>query len=119
MAKEKCTQEVIEQAVKLKKQGALDKDIASCVGVTAATFSLWLNSPKTDSQSKLSKAIKKADSDYRNALQSIILKAGAEKDWKAAAWLLERKHPMEYSLNPKRLEQVIGEYEKDHPPPRY
>ena len=39
MAKEKCTKDVIKIAVKLKKHGALDKDIALACGVCPQTGS--------------------------------------------------------------------------------
>lgn len=97
MSKPKCTQEAIDRAVRLKKGGALDKDIAAAIGVRADTFSTWTNHPKSDMQRKLSNALKKAEADYKNALTSIILKAARDRDWKAAAWLLERKYPQEYA----------------------
>ena len=39
MAKERCTKDVIRIAVKLKKHGALDKDIALACGVCPQTGS--------------------------------------------------------------------------------
>lgn len=94
-AKEKLTKEGIKRAVELKKGGALDKDIAAALCVTPSTFSTWLNNPKSDNQKELAKALKKAEADYKNALLEQIQNAG-QKDWKALAWLLERKYPEEF-----------------------
>ena len=96
MPKPKCTPELIRQAVKLKKGGANNQDIAKAVGIAESTFYKWTNTPKSDRQEELSEALKKAEADYKNALQGIIAKAAQERDWKAAAWLLERKYPDEY-----------------------
>lgn len=101
--KEKCTAEVIDRAVRLKKAGALDKDIAASCGVTPSTFSIWINSPKSENQQKLSQAIKKAEADYYAALEAIVLRAAREQTWQAAAWLLERKRPSDYGSPAHRL----------------
>jgi transposase len=97
MGKPKCTNDAIEAAIKLKKGGANDKDIAAALGVTAETFCRWKNDPKTDKQQQLSQGLKKAEADYKNALVGIILRDASQRDWKAAAWLLERKYPEEYA----------------------
>lgn len=97
MGKEKCTEDLIERAVKLKKGGANNADISAAVGVNPSTLSQWINHPKSKNQAALSKALKKAEADYKNALLAIIARDAKERDWKAAAWLLERKYPSEYS----------------------
>ena len=105
MAKEKCTKDVIKIAVKLKKHGALDKDIALACGVCPQTFSTWLHHPQTDNQREFSEAIKKCEVDFKDKLTQIIMRDAQEKDWKAAAWLLERKYPSEYG----RVTRVIDD----------
>lgn len=97
MSKPKLSKEVVKRAVQLKKGGALNKDIAAAIGVAEATFSRWINNPKTDLQRQLGQELKKAEADYKNALLAVIAKASRERDWKAAAWLLERKYPQEYA----------------------
>lgn len=96
MPKPKCTPELIRRAVKLKKGGANNQDIAKAVGIAESTFYRWTNTPTSERQRELSEELKKAEADYKNALQGIIAKAAQERDWKAAAWLLERKYPDEY-----------------------
>ena len=92
MAKEKCTKDVIKIAVKLKKHGALDKDIALACGVCPQTFSTWLHHPQTSNQREFSEAVKKVEVDFKDKLTRIIMRDAQERDWKAAAWLLERKY---------------------------
>lgn len=96
MAKFKLTRPDIKRALKLKNGGALDKDIAAAIGVQPQTFSTWINHPKTELQRELSEELKKTEADYKNRLTALILRDAEEKDWKAAAWLLERKYPAEY-----------------------
>lgn len=96
MPKPKCTPDLIRRAVKLKKGGANNVDIAKAVGISESTFYRWVSTPTSDNQRELSESLKKAEADYKNALQGIIAKAAQERDWKAAAWLLERKYPDEY-----------------------
>ena len=95
--KQKLDKDGIRRAVQLKKGGAANKDIAAALCVAEQTFSTWINHPKTDNQRELAEELKKAEAEYKNALLAIIAKAAREKDWKAAAFLLERKYPEEYS----------------------
>lgn len=93
----KLSADDIPRAVELKAGGALDKDIAAFMGVRPSTFSEWINHPANDVQAELADAIKKAEADYKNKLMASILKAGEERDWRACAWLLERKYPDEFA----------------------
>lgn len=105
MAKEKCTKDVIRIAVKLKKHGALDKDIALACGVCPQTLSTWLHHPQTANQREFSEAVKKVEVDFKDKLTQIIMRDAQGRDWKAAAWLLERKYPNEYG----RVTRVIDD----------
>lgn len=96
MARPKCTKEAIEAAVKLKQAGVNNKDIAAAIGVSESRFSKWVNHPQSDNQRQLGQALKKVEAEYKAALLSIIAKNAKNRDWKAAAWLLERKYPQEY-----------------------
>ncbi len=117
MSKEKCTDEVIAHAVKLMRCGAQSKDIALAVGVRPNTFSTWTNHPKTAKQKELSEALKKAEVDRTTNMVEAVMKAGLEKDWKAAAWWLERNKPMEYSLSNARMQRLIEQHEAENPKP--
>lgn len=117
MSKEKCTEDFIANAVKLMNSGAQGKDIAMALGVRASTLSTWLNHPKTDNQKKLSEAMKKAEVNRTTAMVNAVMKAGMTKDWKAAAWWLERNKPMEYSLSNARMQRLIEQHEAENPRP--
>lgn len=97
MPKPKLNKDGIATAVRLKKGGANNKDIAAALGIHERTFYKWLNDPKSENQRQLGQELKRAEADYKNALLAIIAKSAKERDWKAAAWLLERKYPQEYS----------------------
>lgn len=108
MGKEKLHQEDIPECVKLKRAGLNDKDIAEYIGVTPSTFSIWINNPKTENQSKLSKALKKAESEAKAAALSKIQKAGFENgSWQALAWWLERKFPHEFARPEVQLQREM------------
>lgn len=93
----KCTKEAIKTAVKLKKSGVNNKDIALALCINERTLYKWLNEPKTELQRQLGQELKKTETDYKKSLQDIIYTAASERDWKAAAWLLERKYPQEFA----------------------
>lgn len=96
-AKEKCTKEAREKAVMLKSSGVPNVRIIEALNIAESTFYAWCNNPTTEQQRKFSEALKKAEVDYEQALLETVMKAGQEKDWKAAAWLLERKYPERYA----------------------
>lgn len=108
-ARNKCTAEAIERAVKLKKGGANNKDIAAALGIHESTFYEWIANPKSDKQREFSEGIKKAEADYKNALLAIIMRDASQRDWHAAAWLLERKYPGEYA----RVDRVKAEVQQE------
>lgn len=97
MPRPKLTKQYISEAVKMKKAGVNDKDIAAYIGVAPQTFSTWINHPKSSNQRELAEGLKKCESEYKAALLTIIYNNAVEKNWQAAAWLLERKYPQEYA----------------------
>ena len=112
MAKGKCTEQVIEEAVNLKRNGMTNKDIAAYIGIAEQTFYKWLNQPKGKLQREFSESLKKTEPEFKAALRSKILKAAEGGTWQAAAWLLERLYPEEYG----RKERAAAEPEaKDTP----
>ena len=111
MAKPKLNKEVLRRAVNLKKGGANNKDIAAALGISEQTFYVWLNKPSTTLQHEFSEQLKKAEADYKNALLAVIAKAGRDRDWKAAAWLLERKYPAEYARTDRVQAEVNAQSE--------
>lgn len=114
MAKFKLTYQLVDKAVELKRQGLNDCDIAAAIGVCKQTFSKWINHPETKVQRELAEQLKKAESDYKATLLNAIRDAALAKNsfWTAAAWLLERKYPDEYSQNRKVAEDTAADVPK-------
>ena len=65
--KERLTQEGITTALRLCRAGLPDCQIAAVLGVRADTYSRWINHPKTENQTQLSQALKKADAEREAA----------------------------------------------------
>jgi transposase len=85
----------IQNFCKAIQQGCTYEAGASCIGVSVHTIYLWLRqgkaaTRKNDKYLKFLKAVKKAEHERQQFLLHQILDASS-KDWKAAAWLLERR----------------------------
>lgn len=112
MRKTKLTYEMVDRAVALKKDGLCDADIIAALGVHQSTFYRWLKEPDTKVKRALCEGLKKAESEYKRSLLVTIRNAAMSRAqyWTAAAWLLERKYPMEFG----RMERKSDEG-KDEP----
>ena len=101
MRKTKLTRKMVERAISLKKDGLCDADIIAAIGVNQSTFYRWLKdgeNAKSGVKRALYTELKKAESEYKRTLLTTIKSAAMSRAqyWTAAAWLLERKYPMEY-----------------------
>ena len=105
--KPRCTPELIAEAVELKSGGMSNKDICECLLIAESTFYRWLGSPSCEAHRELGEALKKAEAEHKAALRARIF-AASERDWKAAAWLLERQYPDEYGRRERR--EVAAEF---------
>jgi len=84
-----------ENFCKAIQQGCTYEAGASSIGVSVQTIYHWLRlgraaTRKNDKYLKFLKAVKKAEHQRQQFLLQQILEASG-KDWKAAAWLLERR----------------------------
>lgn len=113
--KPKLTEEMVDTIVDLKRNGLNDKDIYEAIGVSHTSFYRWINNPQTKLQRALGERLKKAESDYKEELLNCIRDAAMAKNsfWTAAAWLLERKYPDQFSQgrlekkNPDMAPQIV------------
>lgn len=107
MGKPKLTYELVEKAVAMKRDGLSNCDIIAALGIHQSTFYRWVGNPRTKVQRALSEQLKKAETEYKQTLLTTIRKAALEKTghWTAAAWLLERKYPEEYSQNRRAADE--------------
>lgn len=110
--KEKLTKDGIQTALRLCRAGLPDCQIAAALGVRAETFSIWRNHPKTENQTQLSKAMKKADAEREAALVTRIMRA-SDDTWQAAAWLLERRYPDRYAKPVRPVEDRSAEMDDE------
>ena len=108
-AKLKLTYELVGQIVELKRDGLCDADIIAAIGVHPATFYRWLKegeNARAGVKRALYDELKKAESAYKRGLLTTIKSAAESRAqfWTAAAWLLERKYPMEYGRMDRKSE---------------
>lgn len=101
MRKLKLTYDLVDKCVELKRDGLCDADIIAAIGVHPSTFYRWLKDgeeAKSGVKRALYDELKKAESEYKRNLLTTIKGAAESRAqyWTAAAWLLERKYPMEY-----------------------
>jgi len=100
MRKPKLTYEMIDRAVALKKDGLSNDDIIKALGIHKSTFYRWLKDAEEGAggcKRALNDSLKKAEVEYKKSLLVSIRNASMKpQHWTAAAWLLERKYPMEF-----------------------
>ena len=110
-AKLKLTRKLVDQSVELKRDGLCDADIIAAIGVNQSTFYRWLKDgedAKSGVKRTLYTELKKAESEYKRSLLTTIKSAAMSRAqyWTAAAWLLERKYPMEYGKMERKAEET-------------
>lgn len=92
----KLNPDCIARLVDALRAGHTRETAAALAGISRSTFNAWLAAAKeSDANPELlafSDAVKGGELDAEDALLAII-RAAAPKQWQAAAWLLERRHP--------------------------
>jgi hypothetical protein len=88
----KRTDERVERILEALSSGQTRRIAAACGGVSDDTLRRWI---QTDPE--LSLRVSAAESQAEMALVTCIRNA-AGHDWRAAAWLLERRDPANWSL---------------------
>ena len=111
MRKTKLTYDLVAQCVELKRDGLCDADIIAALGVHPSTFYRWLKDgeeAKTGVKRALYDELKKAESEYKRTLLTTIKSAAESRAqfWTAAAWLLERKYPMQFGKMERRADDA-------------
>lgn len=90
----KYTPETVERILQAVRVGSTDEHAAEYGGVDGSTFYRWLNS-----KSEFCDAVTRAKAEARTQSLARIRKAGADGDWRADAWFLERRYPQDYGRN--------------------
>lgn len=85
----KYSDETIQGLVDMITIGMTQKDACEILGVHESTFIRWMKNPN------FANRITQARTKQKQFMITAVVGA-ANKDWKAAAWWLERKHPDEF-----------------------
>ena len=93
--KSKATPKTIEAILGAIGEGLTQRDASILVGISEDTLSLWKRQ-----DSDFSEQIRQKEIEYKHGHVQIINKE-AKRNWKASAWLLERKYRNEYSPHSK------------------
>ena len=93
--KTKATPKTIEIIFNAIADGLTQRDASILAGISEDTLSLWKRQ-----DSDFSEQIRQKEIEYKQGHVQIINKE-AKKNWKASAWLLERKYKNEYSPHSK------------------
>ncbi len=103
----KLTQEMVDEAIRLKADGLSNGDIICALGIHESTFYRWIGDPKTKLQRALSEGLKKEESAFKRTLLTTIRSAAMARNqyWTAAAWLLERKYPDEFGKAERKADE--------------
>lgn len=102
------TEERVEKILKALRQGMPYKQAAAYGGISYDTLNRWRNSGEAGASEELSEfcnAMKEAEGEAVFKLLSTIRRSATlRNDWKAAAWILERRHPKEWGKSPDHPE---------------
>lgn len=110
----KINQEFIDEACKLISHGMNNKDVCDMLMVSEKSFYHWRNQGDEDIKNgkmsihrKFSESLKIAQTKFKAYHISQINKA-TSNDWKASAWMLERKFTNEYGRFDRAKIEVTG-----------
>ena len=84
MAKQKITQELVDNAAELKRNGLSNTDIIAALGISETTFYRWLQKPTCKLHRALKESLKRAEAEYKGELLETI-KATATRE-KNGCW---------------------------------
>jgi hypothetical protein len=114
-----CRPALVERIYSAVREGVTRRAAALACGVSSRTFHNWITRGAAGEQPFLQfvQRIERAEAEWQGELEIQILEAG-KRDWRAAAWLLERRCAAEYSTreraqhgdrdaDPQKVEHVI------------
>lgn len=91
----KLTKEITDKIIKAIKTGATYELCAQYAGIAPSTFYLWMKQGrerKSKQKIEFLESIKRAESMGAIGNLGLIQKSAQDGDWKASAWILERRH---------------------------
>jgi len=87
----KLTKEVQDAVCAAIRLGATYEAAANAAGIAYETFNEWRKDPRPR-YVQFSEAVRAAEADGMVDNLNIIREAAKRREWRAAAWLLERRH---------------------------
>lgn len=119
----KFTKPIRAKILEGMKSGLWRKDAAAYAGVSREALHDWLEIAKKQEAAGMSETdsdyihfshdLEIAEAQYKFRLIGRITTASM-KDWKAAAWILERKHPDEYGRKDAKIIEHMGSVGLEH-----
>jgi transposase len=111
MGRKSKLKEVREELLKYIALGVPNEHACHAVGINEHTLYNWINrgkeaQRKTNHYFQFLQDYKKAKSKSVVRNVAVIEKYAKEKDWKAAAWLLERRYPDQFGKREYRTSDV-------------
>lgn len=100
----KMTPERVQIILEALGNGMTQRDASLLAGISEDTLCLWKRTNSEFSEQMGQKVI-----EYKQRLLEVIRKAG-ERDWKASAWILERKYKKDFSPEPKLEKELLYDY---------
>lgn len=111
----KLTPEVEEKLISALSVGAFRADAAAFAGIGVSTLYSWLERGEADQEQGVASpfralvaAVEAAEAKSDVDLLDLITQAAA-KDWRAAAWRLERKSPTKWGNKQRPAEEMTTE----------
>lgn len=100
----KLTPELQDEICGYIANGLTARDACLIVGIGETTFYRWKAEGEEQEEGKyrdFREACARADAEFKKARIRSIKSAGDEGDWKASAWLMERRFPSEFGRRTK------------------
>ena len=99
----KLDKDLITKLSEFVRTGLSNKDAAMACGIAESSFYAWMKKGREDHEADeisiewmLYWALERAKADLQNDLLASINVAAMKGDWRAAAWLLERRFPEDF-----------------------
>ena len=121
----KLTQEMVDEAIRLKAEGLSNDDIVCVLEIHESTFYRRIGDPKNRLQRELGEGLKKEESSFKRTLLTTIRSAALARNqyfevcsppsYLSAAWTTHFGVPRKGAGNPPWLQNRVPRCETGHP----
>ena len=88
----KLTQEMVDEAIRLKADGLSNGDIICALSIHESTFYRWIGEPKTKLQRELSEGLKKEESAFKRTLLTTIRSVALARGLAVSSYFDTQRH---------------------------